>query len=123
MFSNRFDSVDNVSFLIKKGTEKLSWNFMALNTPENTQKLAEAKENSGNEMLKMMQFVFPIVVQIQMDVIKNYGFSEGREGTVQFVQLLRALEREDPEIAQLHSQVRSYFLPPVTISSSTEASL
>lgn len=31
-------------------------------------------------MLKMMQFVFPIVVQIQMDVIKNYGFSEGREG-------------------------------------------
>ncbi|XP_003487119.1 protein C10 isoform X1 [Bombus vosnesenskii] len=95
----------------------------ALNTPENTKKLAEAKENSGNEMLKMMQFVFPIVVQIQMDVIKNYGFSEGREGTVQFVQLLRALEREDPEIAQLHSQVRSYFLPPVTISSSTEASL
>ncbi|XP_033175078.1 protein C10 isoform X2 [Bombus impatiens] len=92
----------------------------ALNTPENTKKLAEAKENSGNEMLKMMQFVFPIVVQIQMDVIKNYGFSEG---TVQFVQLLRALEREDPEIAQLHSQVRSYFLPPVTISSSTEASL
>lgn len=31
-------------------------------------------------MLKMMQFVFPIVTQIQMDVIKNYGFLEGREG-------------------------------------------
>lgn len=95
----------------------------ALNAAENIQKLAEAKENSGNEMLKMMQFVFPIIVQIQMDVIKKYGFSEGREGTVQFAQLLRAFEREDPEIAQLHSQVRSYFLPPVTISSSTEASL
>lgn len=51
-----------------------------MNTPENTQKLTEAKENSGNEMLKMMQFVFPIVVQIEMDVIKNYGFSESREG-------------------------------------------
>lgn len=95
----------------------------ALNTPENTQKIAEAKENSGNEMLKMMQFVFPIVVQIQMEVIRNYGFPEGREGTVQFAQLLRILEREHPEIAQLHGQVRSYFLPPVTISSSTEASL
>lgn len=95
----------------------------ALNTPENVQKLAEAKENSGNEMLKMMQFVFPIVTQIQMDVIKNYGFPEAREGTVQFAQFLRMLEREDPEIAQLHGQVRSYFLPPVTISSSTEASL
>lgn len=46
-----------------------------------------------------------------------------RTGTVQFAQLIRALEREDAEIAQLHSQVRSYFLPPVTINSSTEASL
>jgi len=53
----------------------------ALNTPENLQKLTEAKESSGNEMLKMMQFVFPLVTQIQMDVIKNYGFPEGREGT------------------------------------------
>lgn len=52
----------------------------ALNTPENLQKLSEIKENSGNEMLKMMQFVFPLVTQIQMDVIKNYGFPEGREG-------------------------------------------
>ncbi|KYN42355.1 Protein C10 [Trachymyrmex septentrionalis] len=96
----------------------------ALNTPENLQKLTEAKESSGNEMLKMMQFVFPLVTQIQMDIIKNYGFPEGREaGTVQFAQLIRALEREDSEIAQLHSQVRSYFLPPVTINSSTEASL
>ncbi|XP_012532115.1 protein C10 [Monomorium pharaonis] len=95
----------------------------ALNTPDNLQKLADAKENSGNEMLKMMQFVFPLVTQIQMDVIKNYGFPEGREGTVQFVQFIRALEREDAEIAQLHSQIRSYFLPPITINSSTEASL
>ncbi|KAF7402242.1 protein C10-like [Vespula maculifrons] len=94
----------------------------ALNTPQNIQKLAEVKENSGNEMLKMMQFVFPIVTQIQMDVIKNYGFLEGREGTVQFAQLIRTLEREDPEIAQLHSQVRSYFLPSIT-SPSVEASL
>lgn len=55
-----------------------------LNTSENIQKLTEAKEKSGNEMLKMMQFVFPIVVQIQMDVIKNYGFPEGREGDIYF---------------------------------------
>lgn len=53
----------------------------ALNTPENAQKIAEAKEKSGNDVLKMMQIVFPIVMQIQMDVIKNYGYPEGREGT------------------------------------------
>ncbi|XP_034939931.1 protein C10 [Chelonus insularis] len=95
----------------------------ALNTPENIQKLNEAKESSGNEMLKMMQFVFPIVTQIQMDVIKNYGFTEGREGTIQFAQFIRTLEREDPEIARLHNKVRSYYLPPVASSPSAETSL
>ena len=54
--------------------------LVALGTPENATKIAEAKENCGNEMMKMMQFVYPIVTQIQMDVIKNYGFTEGREG-------------------------------------------
>lgn len=52
----------------------------ALEMPENLQKLNSARDNSGNEMLKTMQFVFPIVMQIQMEVIKKYGFSEGREG-------------------------------------------
>lgn len=52
----------------------------ALNTPENLEKLAEANDKSGNEMLKKMQFVFPLVIEIQIDVIKNYGFPEGREG-------------------------------------------
>lgn len=59
----------------------------ALNTPENLQKFAEAKENAGNEMLKMMQFVFPLVTQIQMDVIKNYGFPEGREGVYIYMRI------------------------------------
>jgi len=52
----------------------------AINLPENAAKLGEAKDNAGNDMLKMMQFVFPIIMQIEMDVIKNYGFVEGREG-------------------------------------------
>jgi hypothetical protein len=54
----------------------------ALEAPENVQKLAAAKENSGNEILKTMQFVFPTVMQIQNEIIKKYGFPEGREGTL-----------------------------------------
>lgn len=93
----------------------------AVNVPENALKLGEAKVNAGNDMIKMMQYVFPIMVQIQMDVIKNYGFPEGRDGIVHFSQLIRNLEREDSDIAQLHSQIRTHFLPPVNIN--TEASL
>ncbi|KAK0167791.1 hypothetical protein PV327_001654 [Microctonus hyperodae] len=111
------------SFTAETAKKALADILTALSAPENVQKLNEAKENSGNEMLKMMQYVFPLVTQIQMDIIKNYGFSEGREGTIQFAQYVRTLERDDPDIAKLHNQVRSYFLPPVASSPSAEASL
>lgn len=42
-------------------------------------------------------------------------------GIIQFTQHIVALEREDPVIADLHSQVRANFLPPVSIA--TDASL
>lgn len=53
----------------------------ALESPDYASKLDEAKEAAGNEMLKMMQIVFPMVVQIEMETIKHHGFSNSREGT------------------------------------------
>lgn len=38
-------------------------------------------------------------------------------GIIQFTQLVRSLEREDPEIALLHSRVRAHFLPEIPSSS------
>ncbi|XP_063236954.1 protein C10 [Bacillus rossius redtenbacheri] len=103
----------------EKARVVLSSVLEALSLPENAVRLGEAKDNAGNDMLKMMQFVFPIVVHIQMDVIKNFGFPEGREGMMQFAKLIRKLEREDDEVAHLHAQVRAHFLPPVTIATET----
>lgn len=77
--------------MLTKGFELsavLSSILEAISLPENAAKLGEAKDNAGNDMLKMMQFVFPIVMQIEMDVIKSYGFPEGREGTVRQVEPL-----------------------------------
>lgn len=42
-------------------------------------------------------------------------------GIIQFTQNIVALEREDSVVADLHSQIRAHFLPPVTIA--TDASL
>ena len=39
-------------------------------------------------MIKRMQHVFPIVMMLQMDVIKDYGFSEGRHGRFFYVHSL-----------------------------------
>ncbi|PNF15215.1 hypothetical protein B7P43_G14104 [Cryptotermes secundus] len=107
---------DNTEFTSENARAVLSSVLEAISLPENAAKLGEAKDNAGNDMLKMMQFVFPIVMQIEMDVIKDYGFAEGREGIVHFAQVIRMLEREDPEVAHLHAQVRANFLPPVSIS-------
>ncbi|XP_057670268.1 protein C10 [Diorhabda carinulata] len=93
----------------------------ALQSADSLQKLEEARDNVGNEMLKMMQFLFPIVMQIQMEIIKDFGYPEGREGIIKFSQMLRNLEREDIEIARLNGLVKSYYLPPVTVHTTNES--
>lgn len=37
-------------------------------------------------------------------------------GIIQFTQMIVALEKEDDVIADLHSQVRAHYLPPVNIA-------
>lgn len=91
-----------------------------LQSPENVQKLDEARDNVGNEMLKMMQHLFPVVMQIQMEVIQDFGFPEGREGIIKFAQMLRTLERENEEVARLHNLIKAYYLPSVSINANNE---
>ncbi|KAJ2945853.1 hypothetical protein O0L34_g4759 [Tuta absoluta] len=95
----------------------------ALESRDYASKLDEAKEAAGNEMLKMMQIVFPMVVQIEMEIIKRHGFSNSREGVVQFTQVVREMESLDSEVARLHAHIRSHYLPPVCISSTVDTSL
>lgn len=91
-----------------------------VNQPDNSKRLSEAKASAGKEMLNMMQFVFPLVMQLQMDVIKSFGFPGNREGLVQFEQLVREMERDDVEINQLRSQIRAIYLPPIAINPSND---
>lgn len=109
-------SVDQLRMILSEIIE-------TLDSPSYSLKLNEAKEAAGNEMLKMMQIVFPMVVQIQMETIKRHGFGNSREGIVQFTQLVLEMENLDPEIARLHNQIRCHYLPPVSISSTVDTSL
>ncbi|XP_019867819.2 protein C10 [Aethina tumida] len=91
-----------------------------LNSPTNTKKLEEARDDVGNEMLKMLQYVFPLVLQVQSEIIKDFGYPEGREGMIKFALAIRELEREDVEVARLHSLVKAYYLPPVSVNAMNE---
>lgn len=104
------------NFTIETGRNILIEIIKTVNQPDNSKRLSEAKASAGKEMIAMMQFVFPLVMQIQMDVIKNFGFPATREGLVQFEQLVREMEREDTEISRLRSQIRAIYLPPININ-------
>ena len=52
----------------------------AFQMPDNVLRLEEARDNAGNDMMKMMQIVFPVTTQIQMDVVQKYGFSGDGDG-------------------------------------------
>ncbi|CAG9860545.1 unnamed protein product [Phyllotreta striolata] len=101
--------------------EILNKTLEELQSSENVQKLEEARNNVGNEMLKMMQLLFPIVMQIQMEVISDFGYPEGRDSIIKFYQMLRGLEREDAEVTRLHSLIKSYYMPPVTVHTMNES--
>lgn len=93
----------------------------SLNGAENAKKIAEAKGSGASSgMTAIIQFVFPLVMQIQLEVIKKYGFPANREGLVQFSQIVRDLENEDKDIARLRQQIRSLYLPPMVINTSTD---
>lgn len=105
-----------VNFNNEAGKTILGDIIKTCNHPENSKRLSEAKAAAGKEMLQMMHLVFPQVMQIQMDIIKTYGFPANREGLIQFEQLIRDLEKDDAEIARLRSQIRAIYLPPININ-------
>ncbi|KAL3182770.1 hypothetical protein MRX96_034414 [Rhipicephalus microplus] len=84
----------------------------AFDQPENFVRLQDAKDLAGNDMLKHMQIVFPLLTQIEMTVIESYGFTRDGEGVLQFAQIIKQMEREHPEIARLNAELRAHFIPP-----------
>ena len=57
----------------------------AYKQPENVRNMKEAWEGTGNDMLKMMQIVFPMATQIQMEVIGKYGFPVDGDGKAHII--------------------------------------
>lgn len=85
----------------------------AFEVAENKTRMEEVKDAAGNDMMKMMQIVFPVVTQIQQEVIAKYGFTTDGEGAIKFAQTVRQYEVVDNDIASMASKLKSLFLPPM----------
>ncbi|XP_013414113.1 protein C10 [Lingula anatina] len=81
--------------------------------PENQVRMEEARDNAGNDMMKVMQMVFPVATQIQMDVIQRYGFPGDGDGIIRFAQTIKVLEKQDATVAELNSKLKSIVMPPM----------
>lgn len=78
-------------------------------------KLKSAKMMAGNDSMKTMQYVLPIVMQVEMEVLKFHGYDDSREGLIKFTQLVKELEELDSAIRNLHNVLKSQYLPPVSV--------
>jgi len=72
--------------------------------------LIQARANAGSDMLRQMQTVFPLAVQVEAQVLAEHGLLDGMSGpgeaVVQFHALLQAIAPQDPEIEALLKQLR-----------------
>ncbi|XP_076358411.1 protein C10 isoform X2 [Tachypleus tridentatus] len=71
---------EDKEFTVEKAKVILEEILAAFNLPDNINRLDEARDNAGNDMLKHMQLVFPVATQIEIEVIQNYGFPPNGEG-------------------------------------------
>ena len=51
-----------------------------LQSDEINEKISGARDQAGNDMVKYMQLVFPLVAQVQAEVIEKHGFYGERGG-------------------------------------------
>lgn len=60
--------------------EALTDILQTIRQPPNASRLQDALGVAGNDMLKRMQYVFPVLTQIEMEVIVRHGFSGNCDG-------------------------------------------
>ncbi|XP_075468726.1 protein C10 isoform X2 [Ascaphus truei] len=107
--------VQTVSLTMEQVREALGEVLDALQSPVGSARLDEARENSGNDLGKVLQLLLPTAVQIQQEVLQSYGFSPDGEGVLRFARLVKSFESQDTEIALMSSKLKSFFLPPLPL--------
>lgn len=86
-------------------------------------KLKSAKVMAGNDATRVMQYVLPIVMQVEMEVLKFHGYDDSREGLMKFTELVKELEEIDSAIRNLHNVLKSQYLPPVSIYQDSDSTI
>ncbi|CAL8070092.1 unnamed protein product [Orchesella dallaii] len=90
-----------------------------MHLPENEAKVQGAKEQAGDDMVEVFKNVFPIVLQIQIEVVSKFGFVSNQEGLKDFLIRVNQLTNEYPEILDLMLKIREVYLPGFSSKAAT----
>lgn len=87
----------------------------ALNSPDASGRLEEAKNLSDDDPLQLMTQVLPLAVDIAANTLLKFGFPADVTGVMQFMTAVRE-HSADPEIKQKVAEMSNKFLPPQLVA-------
>ncbi|XP_065197691.1 protein C10-like [Sycon ciliatum] len=83
----------------------------ALQQPENLARVEAGLTLAGDDPMKRLMLLTPIVLDIEKDVIAKYGFTADQAGVMRFMVIVKQYEAVDAEIQELSATLRAKFLP------------
>ncbi|KRZ76456.1 60S ribosomal protein L14 [Trichinella papuae] len=81
----------------------------------------EAESQCGNDMLKRVQLIYPLVIRAEMNAVTDYGFTASFAGLSKYMHEIYALSGEDKEVERLMSEVRSMIFPELPLPDAAAA--
>ncbi|KRY55066.1 hypothetical protein T03_4938 [Trichinella britovi] len=88
---------------------------------QNSAAYQEAESQCGNDMLKRVQLIYPLVIRAEMNAVTDYGFAASYAGLSEYMHEIYVLSGEDKEVERLMSEVRSMIFPELPLPDATAA--
>lgn len=115
-FTNEFPHMLSVSQVKSALTEAIA----TLNQTNNLAKINAARNvnSAGHQFgqhaqldtIRHMQHVFPLMTDMLADVVHKYGLAKSGEGVVQFMLIVKDMEKSDADIERLNNTLKSHLL-------------
>ncbi|CAG7728601.1 unnamed protein product [Allacma fusca] len=91
--------------------ECLQTMLATLQSPEFIRKVGQIKTESNNDMVYLMRVLFPMVVEIQTQIVGSIGLSSTKDGLKEFLMRANQLSQDDEEIRNLFIEIKNIYLP------------
>ena len=105
-------SLEYKKLTLEEANASLAAITQSFEDPVNLQRMMEARQKAGSDIMLNLQLVLPVAMDIQKAVILNFGYEPSQNGVTQFMAALREHEHV-PDISQQMAALKQRFMPPM----------